>query len=159
MIKCLKRYFCGILCILWGLTTRRIDPKPFFLLLRVHPAMETMTAACVGPAFSLGVVASREFDLCWISTPLRYFLHLRCYALHFGGLSRRDRKADNTISLISACGSVVNITAACEGPVFALWVVVAAHFDLRCKATPPVFFFGANVAPHNVWGARATCAG
>ena len=99
-----------------------------------------MTAACVGPAFSLGVVASREFDLRWMSTPLRYFLHLRSCALHFGGLGRRDRKADNTISLISACGSVFNITAACEGPVFAIWVVVAAHFDLRCAATPPLFF-------------------
>ena len=100
-----------------------------------------MTAACVGPAFALGVVvASRQFDLRWIATPLRYFLHLRSYALHFGGLGRRDQKPDNTISLISACGSVFNITAACEGPVFALWVVVAAHFDLRCKATPHVFF-------------------
>ena len=99
-----------------------------------------MTAACVGPAFALGVVASRQFDLRWIATPLRYFLHLRSSALHFGGLGRRDRKPDNTISLISACGSVFNITAAGEGPVFALWVVVAAHFDLRCKATPPFLF-------------------
>ena len=118
-----------------------------------------MTAACVGPAFALGVVASRQFDMRWISTPRCYFLHRRRYALHFGGVGRRARKAANTVNLISACGSVFNITAACEGPVFALWVVVAARFDLRCEATPPVFFFGANVAPPNVWGARATCAG
>jgi hypothetical protein len=123
----------------WSLTSRRINPKPFFIVQSSHCEGDNDGGMC-RPSIALGVVGSRQFDMRWISTPRCYFLHRRRYALHFGGVGRRARKAANTVNLISACGSVFNITAACEGPVFALWVVVAAHFDLRCKATPHVFF-------------------
>jgi hypothetical protein len=51
-----------------------------------------MTAACVGPAFALGVVASRQFDMRWIPTTSCYFLHRRRYALHFGGVGQPRSK-------------------------------------------------------------------
>ena len=100
-----------------------------------------MTAACEGPAFVLWVVLAPQFDLRWKATPLGYFLRLSSFALHLGGLGLPREKAGNTISLISACGWVFNVTVGCEGPVYTLWFVLASQFDLRRKATPHVFLF------------------
>jgi hypothetical protein len=98
-------------------------------------------AGCEGPAYALWVVLAPQFDLRWKTTPQGLFLPLSSSALHFGRLGHRERKSlIRLISLISPCGWVYCMTAGCEGPVYALWVVLAAQFDLRWEATPLGFF-------------------
>ena len=101
-----------------------------------------MMAGCEGPVYALWVVLASQFDVRWEARPQGFLLCLSSSALHFGRLGHRERKSLTrpTLFLVSPCGWVYYMTAGCEGPVYALLVVLASQFDVRWKATPQGFF-------------------